>query len=208
MTHIPFTSNFDDLSTDKGFQFKFYCQKCRNGYMSSFQTSKLGLAASAAEVAGTFFGGIFGHAATGAYQIQRAVGGAAHDSAIKAAVEEIAPLFKQCPRCGVWVCEQVCFNKKMQLCDSCAPDMDKEMAAAQAEAAKDQVREKARSVDWVAQRDVATVSGATCPKCHAKTQGGKFCVECGEVLVVKKKCECGHESEGSVKFCPECGKHL
>jgi hypothetical protein len=30
---IQFVANYDDLSTDKGFQFKFHCDKCRNGYM-------------------------------------------------------------------------------------------------------------------------------------------------------------------------------
>ena len=209
MSHIPFTSNYQDLSTDKGYQFKFHCQKCNNGYMSTFKASKLGMAASAAEVAGSLFGGFFGKAAANAYTIQRAVGGPAHDAALKEAVEEIAPIFKQCTRCGVWVCEPVCFNKKAQLCDGCAPDFDKEMAAAQAEAAKEQIQVKARSVDWTAQRDAAAVSGVNCPKCGAKTQGGKFCVECGTPLAVKKKCkECGKEAEGDVKFCPECGKPL
>src|SRR6185369_16743320 len=114
MSNIPFTSNYDDLSTDKGYQFKFYCKKCHNGYLSSFQASKLGLAASAAEIAGSFFGGVFGKAASSAYEVQRAVGGPAHDAALKQAVTEISPLFKQCTRCGSWVCEPVCFNKKAQ----------------------------------------------------------------------------------------------
>jgi rRNA maturation endonuclease Nob1 len=39
MALIQFVENYDDLSTDRGFQFKFYCDKCRNGYMSGFQAS-------------------------------------------------------------------------------------------------------------------------------------------------------------------------
>jgi hypothetical protein len=35
-TMIQFVANYDDLSTDKGFQFKFHCDKCRNGYLSRF----------------------------------------------------------------------------------------------------------------------------------------------------------------------------
>src|SRR5512141_1550755 len=112
MPSIEFTGNYQDLSTDKGYQFKFFCEKCNNGYMSSFKASAMGLAASAAEVAGSLFGGIFGRAASGAYEIQRAVGGPAHDAALKEAVAEIKPLFKQCKRCGNWICEPVCFNKK------------------------------------------------------------------------------------------------
>ena len=33
MGMIQFVNNYDDLSTDKGYQFKFYCVKCGNGYM-------------------------------------------------------------------------------------------------------------------------------------------------------------------------------
>ena len=207
MAVIEFTGNYQDLSTDKGYQFKFFCEKCGNGYMSSFKTSTMGMAASAVEVAGSLFGGIFGRAASGAYEVQRAVGGPAHDAALKVAVAEVKPLFRQCTRCGNWICEPICFNKKAQLCEGCAPDLDEEMAVAQAEAAREQINEKARTVDWTKQRDVATVSGALCPSCGAKTQGGKFCPECGAAVSAKKTCgKCGAEADGSPKFCPECGQ--
>ena len=209
MATIEFTGNYDDLSTDKGYQFKFYCEKCRNGYMSSFNSSKLGIAASAMEVAGGLFGGIFGRVADSAYQVQRAVGGPAHDSALREAVAEIKPMFKQCTRCGHWVCEPVCFNKKAQLCETCAPDLDQEIASAQAEAARDQVHEKAREVDWTQGHDLSTVGGALCKACGAKLTGGKFCGECGAPVSQKKHCTgCGAEVEGNPKFCPECGQHF
>src|ERR671938_658361 len=104
MVAIPFTGNYEDLSIDSGYQFKFYCEKCHNGYMSSFKTSTMGAASSALRAAGNLFGGV----ADGAYEIQRAVGGPAHDSALKEAVNEISPIFKQCSRCGNWVCEPIC----------------------------------------------------------------------------------------------------
>ena len=209
MVAIRFTGNYDDLSTDKGYQFKFYCEKCRNGYMSSFKTSTLGMAASAARVASDLFGGFFGNVAQGSYEVQRAVGGPAHDSALKEAVEEIAPIFKQCTRCGNWVCEPICWNKKAGLCENCAPDLDEEIAAAQAEAAREQVHEKARQVDWTKGRDLGRVTGAVCPSCGAKVSAGKFCPECGGALSTKKACRgCGQEVEGSPKFCPECGEKM
>src|SRR3954467_498251 len=83
MVAIRFTGNYEDLSTDRGFQFKFYCEKCHNGYMSSFKTSTVGAIASAARVAGSLFGGIFGHVADSSYEVQRQIGGAAHDGALK-----------------------------------------------------------------------------------------------------------------------------
>lgn len=206
MATIEFTGNYEDLSTDKGYQFKFYCEKCRNGYLSSFKPNKVGMAASALQVAGNLFGGVLGRAGYGAYEVQRAVGGTAHDSALKEAVAEIKPLFKQCTRCGQWICEPNCFNRKAGLCETCAPDLDEEIAAAQAAAAKEQVHQKVREVDWLKDRDVAQTASVTCPGCGAKTQAGKFCPECGKPLSAKRKCgKCGAESEGPAKFCPECG---
>ncbi len=207
MGSIPFTDNYEDLSSNRGFQFKFNCQKCGNGYMSTFQASTLGAAAAAANAAASLLGGIFGRAAAGAQALQSAVAGPQHDAALKAAVEEIRPKFKQCTRCGQWVCEPVCWNKKAGLCESCAPDLDEEIAAAQAQAARDQAVEKAKAVDFIGQRNLAQVASAVCPKCGAKTQGGKFCPECGAPIAAKRKCpSCGAEAEGSPKFCAECGK--
>jgi membrane protease subunit (stomatin/prohibitin family) len=175
--------------------------------MSSFKSSKLGLAASAAEVAGGLFGGLFGRVSDTAYQIQRAVGGPAHDAALKEATEEIRPIFKQCTRCGRWVCEPICFNHQAGLCEWCAPDLDEEIASAQAEAAKSQAFSKAQEVDWLKSRDVGQVTGATCKACGAKTGGAKFCPECGTPTMQKKHCTgCGVAMEGSPRFCPECGQ--
>lgn len=207
MANIPFTNNYQDLSSQRGFQFKFLCGKCSNGYMSTFQSNKLGTAAAAAAAAASLFGGIFGRAAQTADSLQAMAAGPQHDAALDAAVREISPLFKQCTRCGHWVCEPVCWNKKAGLCESCAPDLDEEVAAAQAHAGREQAMAKARSVDLLGQRDLAQVSAAVCPKCGAKTQGGKFCPECGAATAPKRKCtHCGVEADGTPKFCPECGK--
>ena len=207
MPNIPFTSNYNDLSSDRGYQFKFFCQKCGNGYMSTFQSNKLSAAASAANAAASLLGGIFGRAAQSANTIQSLVAGPQHDAALDAAVREISPIFKQCTRCGNWVCEPVCWNKNAGLCETCAPDLDEEIAAAQAQAARQQAAEKARSIDDLGQRNLAQVVSVMCGSCGAKTQGGKFCPECGASISQKRKCsQCGAEADGTPKFCPECGK--
>jgi hypothetical protein len=35
-----FTRNYEDNSTDAGFQFTFYCDTCNDGYKSSFVESE------------------------------------------------------------------------------------------------------------------------------------------------------------------------
>ena len=34
---IQFVANYDDLSTDRGWQFRFHCDKCGNGHMSAYE---------------------------------------------------------------------------------------------------------------------------------------------------------------------------
>lgn len=206
MANVPFTSNYTNLSSQRGFQFRFFCQKCGNGYMSSFQTNHMSTVAGAIDAAASLLGGIFGRAAQTAGTLQSMAAGPQHDAALDAAVKEIAPTFKQCTRCGQWVCEPICWNQSSGLCETCAPDLDEEIAAAQAQAAREQVMQKAREIDYTAQRDLAQRAAAVCPSCGAKTQGGKFCPECGTAFSPKRTCtNCGAQTEGSPKFCPECG---
>ena len=129
---IQFVNNYDDLSTDKGYQFKFYCDKCGNGYMSRFQPSATGTAGSLLRAAGSLFGGWASSAGDSAYEIQRTVGGKAHDSALAKAVEEGKQHFHQCSRCGKWVCPEVCWNAAAGQCEECAPDYQEELASAHA----------------------------------------------------------------------------
>src|SRR4051794_26760741 len=79
MSLIQFTRNYDDLSTDRGYQFKFYCDKCGNGYMTHFETSALGMAQSLLNAAGNIFTNIGYRAGNAAMEVQRAIGGKAHD---------------------------------------------------------------------------------------------------------------------------------
>jgi len=55
MKKIPFTDNYDDLSTGRGYQFKFFCERCGNGFMSSFQKSTVGVAAGVMGIVGSFW---------------------------------------------------------------------------------------------------------------------------------------------------------
>ena len=209
MALIQFTKNHSDHSTDKGYQFEFFCDRCGNGFMSEFKASVTGMATSALRAAGDLFGGVFGRAGAGSYEIQRAIAGPGHDKAFRETIEEAKPNFRQCPKCAKWVCAALCWNQKRGLCYDCAPSVETELAAAQAQATIEQIQEKVRQQDLTKDIDLSSEAAALCPHCGARTQGAKFCPECGKPLRPKNECpRCGTKVEAGGKFCPECGGKL
>ncbi len=231
MTLIQFVRNYDDLSTDRGYQFKFYCDKCGNGFLTRFQASAMGTAGSLLRAAGDLFGGWAASAGNSAYELQRTVGGKAHDEALAGAVAEGKEQFHQCSRCGRWVCPEVCWNANAGQCEECAPDYKEEFASAhaqaKADAAREQLHERARQTDYAAQTDMSadayiqapaavemmetpTAPASLCGNCGTNMGKAKFCPECGTPAQPPKlSCAgCGHQPEGRPKFCPECGEKL
>lgn len=136
---IKFVRNYSDLSTSKGFQFEFYCDRCGSGYRTRFKPSVTGTVAGVLDAAGGLFGGLFSRAADVGERVRSASWEKAHDDAFAAAVEELKPDFIQCPRCMSWVCRSGCWNTKKGLCKACAPDLGVEMAAAQASKSVEEV---------------------------------------------------------------------
>jgi len=224
MAMIQFVQNYQDLSTDKGFQFKFHCDKCGNGYMTRFQPSTLGMAESALSVASNLFGGIFSTVSNSAYEVQRAVGGKAHDSALEQAVAEGKQHFHQCTRCGKWVCPEVCWNGQAGMCEGCAPNFQEEMAAnaahAKADAARQQLYAKAAEQNYVKDVDMsagavmkapgpATAAADRCAGCGtAMGPGVKFCPQCGQPRAAPGCPGCGAQIQAGTKFCGQCGAKI
>lgn len=209
---IQFTRNFTDRCNDTGFQFEFHCDKCGNGHMSTFQTNKLGMAAGFLKAASSLFG--TGHGAGwAADHAKDALRGPQWDGAFRAAVEEMMPKFRQCTRCGKWVCPKVCWNEKRNLCEDCAPDLAEQAAAIQAQVAVEQAWEKARGADQLRGFDVNQADRvAACPHCNARVEGtGPFCTSCGKsrtpaASAAKQFCaQCGTEVPAAAKFCSGCG---
>lgn len=53
---IKFVRNYNDLSTDSGFQFEFFCDRCGTGYRSEFKASaSSGLGKAMPGVSGNYF---------------------------------------------------------------------------------------------------------------------------------------------------------
>jgi len=209
MALIQFTRNHSDHSTDKGYQFEFFCDRCGNGFKTEFKPSMAGFATGALRAAGDVFGGIFGRASAGSFEIERVVAGPGHDKAFRDGVEEARPNFRQCPKCTHWVCLTMCWNDKRGLCYECAPNVETELTAAQAQTTIEQIKEKVRNQDLTKNIDLTSEAVALCPSCGARTQGAKFCPECGKPLRAKNECSrCGTKTEAGTKFCPECGNKM
>jgi membrane protease subunit (stomatin/prohibitin family) len=209
MDLIKFVRNHKDESTERGFQFEFFCDRCESGFRTPFKASATGLASEALDVASGLLGGVFGTIANVGDRVHSAAWEKAHDHAFAEAVKQAKPNFRQCPRCSQWVCVEGCWNEARGLCKDCTPDLAAEMAAIQVDA----TIEEARQVAHAAANERATAEAfdevikATCPKCGAPVSGSKFCAACGAPLATQKFCvECGSKIPGNSKFCPECGK--
>ena len=208
MLAIEFTNNYQDLSTETGFQFKFFCERCGDGYLSSFDANEVGIAGAVLRGAGRIFGGMLGQVSYGSYEVQQAIGGPAHDKALRTAVGEVSLLFRKCRRCGDWMCVQSCWNQGEKMCKRCAPVSEEEEASVRADAAR---ASAATDVDLEERERVeakATEVAARCPTCQAPTLGKRFCPGCGEKLDSSQAgfCgACGAKRSPGARFCGDCG---
>lgn len=210
MDPIEFTDNYEDLSTDKGFQFKFACERCGNGYLSTYKVSTLGVAGGLLDAASSLLGGIFGQAVDSAYEVQRAVGGKAHDEALREAVKELRPRFAQCRQCGQWVCRDVCFHAGVNMCKDCAPVAEEHETSARAQQVREQVANDLALEEEERVAAKARQVKAKCKKCGQPTGGAKFCPNCGtRTGDVPQFCpSCKAKAAPGAKFCGECGTAL
>lgn len=210
-TKIEFTRNYSDLSTNQGFQFEFYCDRCGTGFRTRFQPSTIGTISSVLETAGSLLGGVFGKAADLGERARSATWEKAHDDAFVKAMDELRPDFIQCPRCSSWVCRKACLNGDKGLCKECAPDLGVEMAAAQASRTVEEVwaHSKVAEQDREMLKEESWRAGvrATCPACNAPLKANsKFCPECGAKIQTQARCtQCGATLASGAKFCAECG---
>ena len=193
---IEFVSNYSDLSTDKGFQFEFNCDRCSNGFRTRFRPWTVGSVSSVLDAAGSLLGGVFNTAADVGERVRSAGWQKAHDEAFQESVQEVRSLFIQCPRCSSWVCRKSCWNSKRGLCKECAPGMGVEMSAAQASRSVEEVWAHAK----MAEEDKKLAEGnwretivASCPNCGApQATNAKFCPECGTKIKTAETCsKCG-----------------
>src|SRR5690554_1339978 len=121
-----FTRNYEDNSTEAGFQFTFYCDLCHDGFKSSFVESEtykkgkgLRTITRGAGALGSLLGGRLGHLGysleRGGYALSERFDGMSpewqkeHEKAFERANNEVRQHFNRCHGCRKWVCDS-CYN--------------------------------------------------------------------------------------------------
>ena len=217
-----FTRNYQDNSTEAGFQFTFYCDICSDGYKSSFiesATYKKGklfrAAGQGANVLGSLMGGRanrMGYAGDRASDIlgERFTGRPPewqkeHEIAFEHAQNEAKQHFHRCHSCAKYVCA-ACWNEDEGLCTACAPRQEIYVARARAEAMKRNIDKAGESaVVWQGAIESKTT---ICPACNKPAGSGKFCNNCGASMDLQECPKCGAKNAQTVKFCNNCGTPL
>jgi uncharacterized C2H2 Zn-finger protein len=220
VTLQPFTRNYEDNSTDAGFQFTFYCDLCQDGYKTRFIESKT--YRKSGLLKGLSRGISIGASLLGQHNIGYNVERGAdvlserfegmspewhkeHEAAFEIAQNEAKEHFHRCPRCRQWVCEDD-WNEQEGLCTECSPRMNVEVAAIKAERMVENIREKAQNT-VVFDGEIESKQ-TLCPKCGKPTGEGKFCNNCGASIELNKCPRCGAKNNASSRFCGECGTRL
>lgn len=203
-SYIHFKDNYHDLSTENGFQFEFYCERCHDAWRSPFDRYAAGTLDSVLGAADGIFGGIFGGARNALGHVKSAGYSKAKDGALQSAAQGASQRFHRCPRCSNHHCDS-CWNGDEGSCIGCVPRLDAELAAIGREAKIAKAREVAFEQATVSKEDLQA-RVLSCPSCGAAVGRAKFCPECGTGVSLKRSCtSCSAEVPSSSKFCPECG---
>jgi hypothetical protein len=217
-----FTRNYQDNSTEAGFQFTFYCDICNDGFKSSFiesETYKKGKLlrglGQGASVIGNLLGGRASNLGYGADRASSILNDRfegrspewrkEHEQAFKRCQNEAMEHFHRCPSCNRYVCDH-CHNEDEGLCTDCAPRQEIFVAKARADAMKRNIEEAGQTATvWKGELESKTT---ICPVCGKPAGAGKFCNNCGASMELKVCSKCGAKNSQTVKFCNNCGNNL
>ena len=217
-----FTRNYQDNSTEAGFQFTFYCDVCNDGFKSSFMESSTYKKNKGSRILGQgigLAGGLLGGKMRDlAYTAER--GGdilserfdgrspdwqKEHEQAFMRAQNEAKANFRRCPNCNSYVCDS-CWNEDTGLCTKCSPRQEVYVAQAHAKAMQRNIDQAGESATvWQGAIESKTT---ICPSCGKPAGSGKFCNNCGASMELKECPRCGAKNSLAVRFCNNCGENL
>ena len=212
-----FADNYEDNSSEAGFQFTFYCGLCREGYKTTFIESKThrkagflkGLGDIISAGSSMLGAGNIGHTIdrgtdilSEKYQGMSPEWRKEWEVAFEQAQNEAKAHFSRCPKCTGWVCEND-WNEQEGLCVECAPREAVEVAAARSQKMKRDIEQKADNTT-VFTGEIESKQ-TMCPQCGKPASAGKFCNHCGAPMSMTACPKCGSKLQAGSKFCPECG---
>lgn len=216
----PFTRNYEDNSSESGFQFTFYCDICQDGYKTRFiesrtyrKTGLFGMVGRALSAGSDLVGqyGVGSALERGVDILNDRKQGMSPEwrkeweNAFETAQNEAKEHFCRCPRCKHYVCEAD-WNEQDNLCVECAPRENVELTAIRAERMVDEMRDKAENAN-VFKGNIERRQ-TLCPECGKPSGEGKFCNNCGASLALTKCPSCGNKVSIGTRFCGECGTRL
>ena len=217
-----FTRNYNDNSTDAGFQFTFNCDICGDGYKTSFIESdtykkKKGsrLLGQGIGLAGNLMGGklrgLTNAVEHGSNILSERFEGhppewhKEHEQAFERAQNEAMQHFHRCPGCNNYVCDH-CRNEDAGLCTGCAPRQEVYVAQAHAAAMRRNIDDAGQNANvWQGNIEQKTT---ICPSCGKPAGTGKFCNNCGASMDLRECPNCGAKNALAVRFCNNCGTNL
>ncbi len=217
-----FTRNYQDNSTDAGFQFTFYCDICNDGFKSSFIESTtygkgkgLRNLSRGIGIIGNLVGGRMadlgwaaergGDVLSERFENQSPEWQKEHERAFIQAQNEAQQHFHRCHSCNRYVCDD-CFNEDEGLCTDCAPRQEIYVAKARAEAMKRNIDEAGYNATvWKGNIESKVTM---CPMCGKPAGNGKFCNNCGASMAMNVCPNCGAQNSPNVRFCGQCGTGL
>lgn len=214
-----FTRNYEDNSTEAGFQFTFYCDNCQDGYKSTFiqsETYKKGRGlrgiTQGLGLLGRLSGSNLGYniERSGDILSERFEGMSPEwhkekEKAFEIAKNEAGKHFHKCHSCNSWVCD-TCYNDTDGLCTNCAPRQDVAVAKARAAAMQRNIDEVAETATvWSGKLEKKTT---VCPNCGKPAGDGKFCNNCGTSMDLASCPSCGAKNPHGIRFCGECGANM
>ena len=214
-----FTDNYEDNSTEAGFQFTFFCELCNEGYKTRFIESNCykkagffrGLGDAASALSSIFGSSIGASAERGTDILARRYEGMTpdwrkeHDEAFEVAQDEAKGHFHRCPKCTKWLCEND-WNEQEGLCTECAPRENIEVAAARSRKMVRDIEEQAENTKVFTGQIESKQT--LCPQCSKPAGAGKFCNNCGASLNMVKCPKCGAKNAAGTRFCGECGNRV
>lgn len=217
-----FTRNYEDNSTEAGFQFTFYCDICNDGYKSNFVESEnykksrglRGIGQGVWAVSNLLGGRLsnMGWAVErGSDVLAERFNGMSpewqkeHEQAFIRAQNEVQHHFYRCHGCHRWVCAS-CFNEDEGMCTECTPRQNTAVTKAKSQAMQRNLDEAAQTQTvWSGKLESKVIA---CPACGKPAGSGKFCQNCGASLEVKKCPKCGAAIAEGTHFCGECGAKI